>query len=86
VVQTQFAGIPGVVCRHAGRELMHLLFVLRGPRSRALSNWPSFWKTVGKVLRVRRGDTLYNWRREDPKVFIADLCYTLRDNLIKSRN
>ena len=65
---------------------MHLLFVLRGPKSRALKNWPSFWKTLGNIVRVRWGDTLYNWRREDPKVFIADLYYTLRNNLIKSGN
>src|SRR6267143_363614 len=47
---------PGLVCRHVGRELMHLLFVLRGPKSRALSSWPSFRKTIGDVIRVRRGD------------------------------
>ena len=75
-----------VVCRHAGRELMHLLFVLRGPKSKALSNWPPFWKTVGEVGRVRAGESLYNWRRDDPKVFIADFYYTLRDNLLKVRN
>jgi hypothetical protein len=77
---------PGVVCRHTGRELMHLLFVLRGPKSKALRNWPSFWKAVGNVFRMRWKDALYNWRREDPKVFIADIYYTLRDNLIKSGN
>lgn len=77
---------PGIVCKHMGRELMHLLFVLRGPKSKALRNWPSFWRTMGSVLNFRRGDTVYNWRREDPKVFIADCCYTLHGNLFKSRN
>jgi predicted ATP-grasp superfamily ATP-dependent carboligase len=76
----------GVVCRHAGREFMHLLFVLRGAKSDALSRWPSFWETVGDVVHFHREDGLYNWRRDDPKVFIADFYYTIHDNLFKSRN
>jgi predicted ATP-grasp superfamily ATP-dependent carboligase len=76
----------GVVCRNAGREFLHLLFVLRGPRSKALSAWPSFWKTMRDVVRFRRGETVYNWRREDPKVFLADFYSTVKDNLFKSRN
>ena len=77
---------PGMVCRHVGRELMHLLFVLRGPKSTALSAWPSFWTTIGQVGRVRGTDTIYNWRWEDPKVFVADCLSTLKSNLFKSRN
>ena len=76
----------GVVCRHAGREFLHLLFVLRGPRSKALSAWPPFWKTLRDVVQVRRSDTLYNWRWEDPKVFLADFYSTIKDNVFKSRN
>jgi hypothetical protein len=76
----------GIVSRHVGRELMHLLFVLRGPKSKALSNWPSFWKSAADVFRFRRQDTLYNWRREDVKVFLADVWYTIQNNLFKSRN
>jgi predicted ATP-grasp superfamily ATP-dependent carboligase len=76
---------PGVVCRHVGREFMHLLFVLRGARSKALRNWPSFWKTMGEVIGLHRGDGYYNWRRDDPKVFFADCYYTIHDNLFKAR-
>jgi hypothetical protein len=76
----------GVVCRNVGREFMHLLFVLRGPKSKALDGWPPFWETLADVARVRQGDTFYNWRREDPKVFFADCCYTVKDNVFKSRN
>lgn len=75
-----------ITCRHAGREFMHLLFVLRGPKSKALSRWPSFWKTLAEVGRLRHGDTLYNWRRDDPKVFVTDFWYTIKDNVFKSRN
>jgi predicted ATP-grasp superfamily ATP-dependent carboligase len=77
---------PGLVCRHAGREFMHVLFVLKGAKSNALSQWPSFWKTVGEVLRLRREDGLYNWRRDDPRVFLADFYYTIHGNVFKSRN
>lgn len=76
---------PDVVCRHAGREFMHILFVLRGARSKAVKNWPSFWSTVTDVISVHDRDTLYNWRREDAKVFLADCYYTVHDNVFKSR-
>ena len=86
--QAGLAGSSGaeIVCRHAGREFMHLLFVLRGAKSHALNRWPSFWETVGNMIRFRREDGLYNWRRDDPKVFIADFYYTIHGNLFKSRN
>jgi hypothetical protein len=77
---------PGIVSRHVGRELMHLLFVLRGPKSEALTEWPSFWKSAADVFRFRWEDTLYNWRREDVKVFLADVWFTIHSNLFKSRN
>jgi predicted ATP-grasp superfamily ATP-dependent carboligase len=72
---------PGLICKHVGRELMHLAFVLRGPRSQALRSWPRFWPTLRGVLSSRRGDALYNWRADDPSVFFADVFYTMRDNL-----
>jgi hypothetical protein len=75
-----------IVCRNAGREFMHLLFVLRGAKSNALSRWPSFWKTVRDIIPFHRKDALYNWRRDDPKVFIADFYYTIHGNVFKSRN
>jgi len=77
---------PGVVCRNAGREFLHLLFVLRGPKSKALNGWPPLGKTLTDVLRVRREDTWYNWRREDPKVFFADSFNTIMSNVFKYRH
>jgi hypothetical protein len=78
--------VPGLICRHLGREFMHLLFVLRGGKSEALSNWPSFWKTMREVIRVRREDAYYNLRRDDLKVFFADCYFTIHDNLFKANN
>ena len=73
-----------LVCRHLGRELVHLLFVLRGSKSRALTDWPSFWSTCFKVLRVRRNERWYNWRSDDRRVFVSDTLSTLRHQLLKS--
>lgn len=75
-----------LVCRNLGRELMHILFVLRGARSSADGNRPSRWKTLWKTLRIRRTDTFYNWRSDDRKVFFADTYYTIRDNIFKGNN
>ena len=76
-------GMAGLVCRHFGRELMYPLFVLRGPKSKALKNWPSFWKAISDILRIRRSDSIYNWRKDDPKVLISDCYYTVRDQVFK---
>ncbi len=77
---------PQIVCRNAGREFMHMLFVLKGPKSNALNRWPSFWKSLSEILRIHRTDGVYNWRRDDPKVFLADFYYTVHGNIFKSRD
>jgi predicted ATP-grasp superfamily ATP-dependent carboligase len=75
---------PGLVCRNLGRELMYLLFVIRGPKSAAIVDWPSFWTAVRTILRTNRSECYYNWRSDDKKVFFADCFYTLRNNLFKA--
>lgn len=66
-----------IVCRHLGRELLHVLFVLRGPRSRALVNWPPKLRTVTDVLAVRQHERWYNLRRGEARVFFSDTLQTL---------
>lgn len=75
---------PPTLCRNVGREFMHLLFVLRGPKSRALRDWPKFWRSLRDVVAFRSGDTVYNWRRDDPWVFFADCWNTLSANFARS--
>lgn len=75
-----------IECRNLGRELMHLLFVLRGPRSRALQEWPSAWKTVGNFFRGLGTSAFYNSRRGDRRVFLRDTCNTIRDQFIKRKS
>jgi predicted ATP-grasp superfamily ATP-dependent carboligase len=69
---------PDIVARHLGMELVHLAFVLRGPSSTSLTDWPRVWPTIRQLARVRRGDRLYNWKRSQPDVLIADTVQTLR--------
>jgi hypothetical protein len=76
-------GRPDLVCRHVGRELLYPFFVLRGPKSKALGAWPSFWKALREVIRIQRGESLYNWRKDDPKVLIYDCYYTFHDQVFK---
>lgn len=64
-------------CRHLGREIVHLLMVLRGPRSVAQDGWPSRWQTVCDVVRIRREDQWYNLRRGDWRLFVEDAVRTL---------
>jgi hypothetical protein len=62
---------------------MHLLFVLRGPKSSALRGWPSPWTALKGVLSIRPGDGVYNWRRDDPYVFLDDCYRAVHDNVFK---
>lgn len=72
-----------VVCRHLGRELVHVLQVLRGPNSRAIPNWPPFWRTFFNVLRINKKDSWYNWRNGYMNFFIADTYNTIMNETLR---
>lgn len=61
---------PPLRCRHLGRELVHLAFALRGPRSGAVE-WPARRRALADVLRVRGGDRWYDRRPGEAAVFWA---------------
>lgn len=71
------ARAPEVTCRNLGLELVHLLFVARGPQSEALGEWPTLRGSVREVLRRRPGDRWYNWDPRHPDVLVADTLATL---------
>jgi predicted ATP-grasp superfamily ATP-dependent carboligase len=75
----------GLVCRNVARELLHLLFVLRGRQSAAMKEWPSFWRSTASILSMSPRDCLYNFRRDDINVFLTDCYCTIREQLFKSR-
>lgn len=68
-------------CRHLGRELVHLLMVIRGPRSVALTEWPTRSGAMRDVLRFNRNDGWYNWRPGDRGVFFEETARTIVDQL-----
>jgi hypothetical protein len=75
---------PHVTCRNLGLDLVHLMFVARGPQSRAPMEWPRLGRAIGDVGRVRRGDRLYNWCRSQPGVLMVDTIQTLRQQIQKA--
>lgn len=75
-----------LVCRNVGREILHLLFVVRGPRSAALlPKWPPFWGTLLDLVQVRKGERFYNWNSADWRVFFADCADTILNTVFKSK-
>lgn len=72
-----------IECRNLGREIMHLLFILRGPQSKALHSWPSFWRTLLRMVRFNRPTFFYNWRANDWRVFVRDCLQTIGRQLFK---
>jgi predicted ATP-grasp superfamily ATP-dependent carboligase len=76
-VPTVPAARPDIVCRHLAGELAHAAFVARGAPSGALDAWPRLWPTIRALARMSRRDRLYNWRRSQPDVLLADTLATL---------
>jgi hypothetical protein len=74
---------PDLVCRDLGRELMYPLFVMKGPKSTAITQWPTVWKSLLDLLNFSGHQSFYNWRRDDKRVFVAACLNHLLGNLIK---
>ncbi len=70
-------GAPHLECRHLGRELVHLAFVLRGPKPGPDPAWPRRGRTVIDLVTARRGVQLYNVRRGESRVLLHDTLDTL---------
>lgn len=77
--------IAPITCRHLGRELVHLLLVLRGPRSSGFTSWPSRRKTLREVLSFRREDHWYNWRDGALALFLDDTIRTVLGQIASGR-
>lgn len=74
---------PEILCRNLGLELVHLLFVARGPRSESQTYWPRLDDAVRDVCRRGPHDRLYNWNPSQPRVLLADTARTLSESLAK---
>lgn len=67
-----------MLCRNLGRELIHLSFILRGPRSNA-EHWPSRRATVRALLRQPPETTWYNLAPGRRRLFLYDAWRTVAD-------
>lgn len=65
--------------RHLGRDLVHLLFVLRGPSTAFYrAGWPKLGKSLTAVLRRDKARRLYNHHPDFPGFAWRDALHTLR--------
>jgi hypothetical protein len=71
-------------CRHLGRELVHLLFVFRGPRS-YVGAWPGRGETLRAVLRPSLSTRWYNLSPRMRRVFVSDTWGTLANQTLRKR-
>ncbi|PRY32047.1 hypothetical protein CLV70_102258 [Pseudosporangium ferrugineum] len=72
---------PHLVCRHLGREAVHLLAVLRGARGADAGRWPGRAATLAAMLRPRRGTRWYHARRGETAVLARDTWQTVSAQL-----
>jgi len=75
-----------VIQRHLGRDLLHLVFVLRGPKSDFhRTNWPIFWQSLKGVLAPTSRKRFYNYDPDFPNYFWKDALKDLRKKLLPRR-
>lgn len=71
-----------LVQRHLGRDLLHLLFVLRGPKSAFhRTGWPGFWRSAAGVFAPAKPRAFYNYDPAHRGYFIRDALWTIRKTL-----
>lgn len=64
--------------RHLGRELMHLLFVIKGPKSRFhAERWPNLLRSIAGVFTPRSLSGFYNYDAAFPLFFLRDAAATV---------
>jgi len=77
---------PALEARHLGRDLLHLLFVARGPKSAFhRAGWPALGPALRAVLAPQRGRRLYNADPAFPGFARAEAWETIRSALGRRR-
>ena len=65
--------------RHLGRDLLHLLFVLRGPKTDFhRKGWPRFWRSALGVFKPTHPRAFYNYDPSHRSYFLRDALWTMR--------
>lgn len=71
-----------IAVRHLGRDLVHLMHVLRGPKSDFhRAGWPRFWPSLAAVMRPGPGAGFYNYDPAFPRFFLQDAWSTVLGQL-----
>ncbi|MFK7751196.1 MAG: hypothetical protein AB8B51_01480 [Sedimentitalea sp.] len=72
--------------RHLGRDVLHLLFALRGPKTDFhKQGWPKFLHSLPRVLQPATGRAFYNYDPRHKGYFIGDAVDTVRATLRKRK-
>jgi len=74
-----------IVCRHLGREIIHVLSVLKGKKAFKLMPNYSRMGTLREVCRFDREERWYNWRPGNFALFGEDTVKTVMEKLLPSR-
>lgn len=69
-------------CRHLGREIVHLMFVLRGPGSYA-GSWPGRGETLRALLASPKRSSWYNFAPGMRCVFVEDTWRTVANQTVR---
>ena len=74
------------ICRHIGREIIHFLFVIRGPKNASNITWPKAGLSLITLLTPRSNQYWYNFRWSDPLPFFADTLWTIASIVMKRKS
>jgi hypothetical protein len=76
---------PGFA-RHLGRDLIHLLFVLRGPDPGPRPhNWPARLRTLKEIVYPHALRSFYNYNPSQPFFFLKDAAITVSNAIFGRR-
>jgi hypothetical protein len=68
--------------RHLGRDLIHLLFVLRGPGPGPRPHmWPRRWRTIAEIVAPHALKSFYNYDPTQRSFFVKDAVITVLNAL-----
>lgn len=69
--------------RHLGRDLIHLLMVMRGPDPEGRTyTWPGRLSTLRDIMSFHRLSSFYNYNSSEPFFFIKDAAITVTNALL----
>ncbi len=62
-----------LLLRHLARDLLHLAFVLRGPKSEFhAQGWPKFWTSLKGVFAPTKLSNFYNYQSDFKRFIVSD--------------